>query len=142
MKEVIMENIRAEALRFIRDGVPIEERGSQWDEFIKIAIADAKKQVEHEQILKVEKAERRLATKSGLTYEEWLAKVRKLYSINPEDATVTSIASGPEFGKTWVCDDQVTARKKVLQLMRYMQYNHFDRIGSGCEFRYDPDKVI
>ena len=138
MTSQIMENIRAEAYRFIKDGTPISERGSQWNEFTKQALVEAKKQLENEEFLKVEKAERRLAHASGITYEEWLAKAKKLYSIDTQTSIVTSIAMGPDHGKTWECDSQLAARKRVLKLMQYKKYDHFER---GCDFKYDPDQA-
>jgi arginine utilization protein RocB len=134
---ITQDNIRSEAYNFVKDGTPITERGDQWAEFTRQAIEEAKKQVENEEYVKIEKAERKLATKTGLTYEEWVTKAKKLYSIDPSTAKVTSIALGPTHGRTWECESQLGARKRVLKLMGYKRYDHFER---GCDFAYDPDQ--
>jgi hypothetical protein len=138
MSQIVMDNIQAEAYRFVKDGTPMNERGPQWTEFTRSAIAEARKRVEHEELLKVEKSERNLATKQGLSYDEWLEKAKKLYSIDQQTAVVTSIALGPDHGKTWECESYVDARKRVLKLMQYKKYDHFVR---GHDFAYDPDKA-
>jgi hypothetical protein len=138
MTDVIKGNIMAEAYLFVRKGIPMGERDSRWADFTKFAVEEAKKQVEAEEFASLEKLERKLATTQGLSYDEWLAKAKKLYSIHPMTSVVTSIAHGTDHGKTWEEDSQVAARRRVYKLMQYKKYDHFTR---GRDFFYDPDKA-
>jgi hypothetical protein len=137
MKEMIMNNIKHEARLFVRDGVPMNDRGVQWRAYTEACVAIAKLEVKEEEEANLEKLERQLATHQGLSYDEWLAKAKKLYSIHPMTSVVTSIALGPTHGRVWEEDSQIAARRRVYTLMRYKRYDHFTR---GCSFKYDPDK--
>lgn len=149
----ILENIKDDAAAYIRTGKPMPERGLQWATAVADAIAYEKKQHELELVEKEAEKEKKgfarldrlhakLATANGLSYEEWLDKVKRHYIVDPETATVTSIASGPDHLKTWEYSSQLQAHRQVYKLMYWMTYNHFLRTGEYAitkKLRYDPD---
>jgi hypothetical protein len=74
---------------------------------------------------------------AGDNAEQWLQTCLKLYTIDPNNNSVTSIAHGPENSQTWDCDTYVSAKKKILQLIRYKYRDHFER---GNDFFYYPEE--
>lgn len=132
----IIDNIRDDAAAYIRVGKPMPQRGPQWDTFVKEAIEEEKRKADQEAFIELEGLERKLATSNGLSYDEWLAKAKKLYSVDPNTSVVTSIARGPDNGRTWEEESQLAARRRVYKLMQYKKYDHFER---GRDFAYDPD---
>lgn len=136
MSAQILQNIRDDAAAYIRAGKAMPERGAQWNEAVRLAIEEERKLHEQEALAELEGLERKLAEKCLMSYDEWLAKAKKLYSIDPTTSVVTSIAHGPDHAKTWEEENQVAARRRVYKLMVYKKYDHFQR---GCDFFYDPD---
>jgi hypothetical protein len=112
-------------------------RDSRWTTDIEIILCEEKKLFEEEQILEIESMYVNYHKKhvSGITYEEWLKKSRKLYTVNGA-YTVFSIANGPDNQREWQCRTLKQAHKRILTLIYYKQYDHFVR---GHDFAYDPD---
>jgi len=73
---------------------------------------------------------------AGDNADQWLETALKLYTIDPNDNLVTSIAHGPEHPESWACDTYLDAKKKILQLIRYKYRDHFER---GHDFFYYPE---
>jgi len=72
---------------------------------------------------------------SGITFEEWMEKAKKLYKV--AGCTVYSIALGPDNEKEFgPFKSEKAAHKKLLQLIYYKQYDHYVR---GHDFAYDPE---
>jgi hypothetical protein len=102
-------------------------------------MAEEKEMSMEEKLARVEKRERKLATKTGLSYEEWLTQAKKFYVIEPFGAgfDVLSVARSPNTPpERWYCSDMYDARVKVLQLIRYKLYDHAVR---GRDFAYIKD---
>lgn len=147
LKNRITANIRSEVRNFLRKEIPLPERDERWKDIT------AKLLVEERELLEKEREAKCMADYENMNtslkkayqssgndtpYEEWLEKVKKLYKT--EGVTVTSLASGPDHMKTWKLNSAWQAKKKVLQLIYWMYYNHFLRDGAQTkELRYDPD---
>jgi hypothetical protein len=87
-----------------------------------------------QKLAKVEARERKLAHKSGMSYEEWMTQAKKFYAIDPVQWTVTSVARSPNTApQYWGCTDEYDARCRVLQLLRYKFHDHFNK---GHDFAY------
>ena len=138
MRERVLENIRHECRKFIRDGVAMPKRDPRWDVDIEIIMLEEKKIFEQEQQEEIEQMYANYHKKhvSGITYEEWLDKAKKLYKVS--GSMVYSIARGPEHENEWgPYKTEKQAHKKFLQLIYYKQYDHFVR---GHDFAYDPEE--
>lgn len=137
IRETILLNIRAEIRNLLRNQTPISLRDPKWDADIVIIMAEEKKIFEREQIEAIEQSYRTYHEKhtSGITFEEWMDKVKQLYKV--VDSVVISISRGPDHEKTWEESSHYMAHKRVLKLIAYKRYDHFIR---GHDFAYDPDK--
>jgi hypothetical protein len=134
----VQDNIEDEAYAFVKHGTKMNaDRDKRWEAFTKEAIKRAIIKVEAEDVLAVEDLERKFASKNGMTYDEWREKANKLYKI--DNSVVTSIAFGPSHLKTWSLESHSKARRKVLRLIYYKEYDHFVRTNRITNFRYDPD---
>lgn len=137
MRERILENIRHECRKFLRDATPMPARDARWTQEIERIMAEELKIFENEQKQQIEEMYANFHKKhvSGISYEEWLEKAKKLYTIS--GAFVTSIARGPSHPETFgPFKTDKACHKKVLQLIYYKQHDHYER---GCDFAYDPE---
>ena len=136
-RELILINIRAEIRNNLRNQTPVPVRDSKWDQDIVLITIEEKKILEREQIKSIEKSYRTYHHKhtSGITFEEWMDKVKQLYKVT--DSSVTSISRGPDHEQVWEESSHYMAHKRVLKLIAYKRYDHFIR---GHDFAYDPDK--
>lgn len=138
MRERVLENIRHECRKFLRDGKEMPKRDPRWDVDIEIIMKEEKRILEQEQQEEIEQLYANYHKKhvSGITYEEWLDKAKKLYRVT--GSIVTSIALGPDHERVFgPYKTEKQAHKKFLQLLYYKQYDHFVR---GHDFAYDPEK--
>jgi hypothetical protein len=140
IRQRILENIRIEVRRYLRDGVQMPSRDPMWDSDIQAILREEKILFEQEQLPQIELMYIRFHQKhvSGISFEEWLHKARSLYYID-DSYTVYSVARGPENIEMWPCRSLKEAHVKILKLLYYKQYDHFVR---GFNFAYDPDEDI
>jgi len=106
-KQDILENIDIEAKLLVTKGKPMNERGPQWDQAIKDAIAKWQSQVPNlaaqaaaaklaKRQAKLAKKKLSRAHKAGMTLDAWEAQAKKYYTICPSTFIVTSIARSPD----------------------------------------------
>lgn len=148
IKQRIYENIHADAINHIKHGTPMPDRGVNWAEETTNAVAaaaliykpivkGARKGPTREERLR--KLQEKRARNSGMSWDEWTKICRSRYLIDEVTFVVTSIANGPDHGRTWPCGDQYEADSRVYKLMYYTEYDHHIREGSDTvEFRYNP----
>ncbi len=137
MRSTVLENIRHECRKHLRDGIPLPNRDSRWSVDIAIILEEERKIFQAEQEAEIEEMYANYHKKhvSGITYEEWLDKAKKLYKVS--GSMVYSISRGPEHEKEWgPYKTEKQAHKKFLQLLNYKNYDHFVR---GHDFAYDPE---
>lgn len=90
------------------------------------AIIHSKELSMEQKLAKIEKRERKLAHKSGMTYDEWVGMSKRFYTIGADFKSVTSIARSPDTPpQVWYTNDEYEARVKVLRLIGYKRYDHF-----------------
>ncbi len=135
---IMLDNIRHECRNFIRNGTPLPKRDSRWDSEISRIMAEEQKIFDNEQLAEIETMYANYHKKhiTGITYEEWMDKAKKLYKVS--GSMVYSIARGPDYEKEWgPYKTEKQAHKKFLQLISYKNYDHFVR---QCDFAYNPDE--
>lgn len=148
LKERIMTNIRAEVRNFLRRDTPLPKRDERWEDIT------AKLLVEERELLEKEREAKHMAdyeslsknlerayntAGNGMPYEEWLDECKKRYIIN--GTTVISLARGTDKEQEWKLKSPWQAKKKVLQLIYWMYYEHFLRAeGLVKDFMCDPDE--
>lgn len=138
MKSMVLENIRHECRNLIRNGKPLPKRDPRWDLEVARIMAEEQKIFENEQQAEIETMYANYHKKhiTGITYEEWMDKAKKLYRVS--GSMVYSIARGPEHEKEWgPYKTEKQAHKKFLELMKNKNYDHFVR---QYNFAYDPDE--
>lgn len=138
MREMVLNNIRSECRNHIRNGKALPTRDPRWFFEIERIMSEELKifQVEQEQEIKLMYDNYHKKHVSGISYEEWLEKAKKLYKVN--GYWVASIARGPNFEKEWgPFKTEKQAHKKLLELLGNKNYDHFVR---EYDFAYDPDK--
>jgi len=144
----VKENIWFEAVEFARHGTPMYPRGEQWAAYTAECVAKAeaeeaanpyqgpaKKGLTREQ--RLQRKQRRLAAKVGISYEKWLAIAKSLYKVDG-NYSVISIARGPENEREFMCSSQIEAEEKIYKLMVYKEYDHFER---DYNFAYVPENM-
>lgn len=136
-REMILNNIRGEIRAFLRNSKPLPKRDSRWDVDIAMIMVQEKRELEEEQKAEIEMMYQTYYLRhiSGLTYEEWLDKSKKLYRIDA-DFTVYSIAWGPDKERVWANKSLKAAHKRIIKLIAYKRVDHFIK---GHDFAYDPD---
>ena len=135
---IMLDNIRHECRNFIRNGTPLPKRDSRWDSEISRIMAEEQKIFDNEHLAEIETMYANYHKKhiTGITYEEWMDKAKKLYKVS--GSMVYSIARGPDYEKEWgPYKTEKQAHKKFLQLISYKNYDHFVR---QCDFAYNPDE--
>lgn len=136
VRERVLENIRAEVRKHLRDGSPLPVRDARWKTYTDSIMQEETKIFHAEQEEEIEAMYANYHKKhvSGITFEEWMEKAKKLYSV--AGSTVTSIALGPDHQREFILKSHKAAHKKVLKLIYYKQYDHYVR---GNDFAYDPE---
>ena len=140
IRERVLENIRNEVRKYLRDGTAMPARDVRWQLEIDLVMKEETKIFQDEQQAEIEAMYANYHKKhvSGCTFEEWLETSKKLYKVN--GCTVTSIALGPENEREFgPFKSEKQAHKKLLQLIYYKQYDHYVR---GHDFAYNPDEQI
>lgn len=143
----VIENIRHEIKRHLRTGEPMPERDPRWNELKEKLMKEEEELLRKEQeakyMIEYETTRGNLervykTTKDGLSYDEWLAKIEQLYSID-DWYVVRSVARGPDNEREWICKSYWQAKKKVMQLIYWRYYDHFMR-DITYNMAYDPDE--
>lgn len=138
MRETVLENIRHECRNNIRHGKPLPKRDPRWDVEIARIMSEETKifAAEQEEEIEIMYANYHKKHITGITYEEWMEKAKKLYRVS--GSMVYSIARGPENEREWgPYKTEKQAHKKFLELMSNKNYDHFVR---NYNFAYDSDK--
>ncbi len=155
IRDQIMENIYIEARNQAVNGTPMPKRTGEWAEFAAQALAGAilaqqmnperpdsekkKKGITLEaRKAKLEANMRQLAVRQGISYEQWLKIAHSLYSIDG-NYTVTSIARGPDFARTWANSSEIEAKEKIYELVKIKNRDHFERPERSGNFAYVPE---
>ena len=83
IRERVLENIRGEVRKYLRDGTPMPQRDPRWSVDIESILAEETKIFHAEQEADIEQMYANYHKKhvSGITFEEWMEKAKKLYSI-------------------------------------------------------------
>lgn len=137
MRERVLDNIRGEVRNYLRHGKAMPDRDARWKADIDSIMEEEKNIFMTEQEEQIEEMYANYHKKhvSGITFEEWMDKSKKLYKV--VDSTVISIALGPDHMKEFgPYKSHKAAHKKLLQLISYKQYDHYVR---GHDFAYDPE---
>ena len=144
MQQRVIDNIRLEARKLLRQGIPMPDRDPRWSDLkVKILVEERElyeKEIEAKHMADYETMNDNLKrsyeqSNNGVPYDEWLEKAKRLYKI--DGSTVTSIARGLEHAESVDTGSPWLAKKRVLKLITWKYRDHFQR---GHNFMYDPDK--
>ena len=136
IQERIIENIRLDVKQFLRNDIQLQKRDEKWDKITEsilkeeIVVYKLEQEENHrKQYEKLNKEMKKNFISREISYEEWIQKCSQLYEIN-EQCEVVSFARGDDT-KKWECSCNWEAKNKILQLIRYMYYDHFKRENNG-----------